>query len=175
VQTTDASLVRFAVRLPIAATNVVIKPAPTGDPTRDDQLAQMLYQLAPVSLKPGATYVLSVNYNMAPGAGGNPGAGSGATAVTGPASAPSSGTPGWVFAAVLVALAFVPLVVIMMRRRSSAGSGVVEDVEDSAAADEAADSGDEEDDAPGSDDIPPPPPPPARPTRADDDAEPRPR
>ena len=143
VQTTAASLVRFAVRLPIAATNVVIKPAPAGDPTRDDQLAQMLYPLAPVSLKPGATYTLSVNYNLAPGAG-SPGAASDATG-EGSAPAASSSAPGWVFAVLLVAVAVVPLVVMVIRRRSAtsatADAEVAEDDADGVAPDEPADPG----------------------------------
>ena len=153
LQTTDASQVRFAVRLPLAATNVSIKPAWEGDPARNEQLGQMLYGLPAVNLKPGTTYTLTVDYELAPGAATTGTGASAGTSAGGAAPATAPGTPPWVFALLLVAVALVPLLFMVVRRRgAAAAAGDDDEDEDVDAGGSADDPDDAEVDKPATDD-----------------------
>jgi hypothetical protein len=144
-QTTFATQVRFAVRLPLAATNVAIKPAPEGDPVKNEQLAQMLYGLPPVNLKPGSTYVLDVSYDLAPGAATGGSATGGSTTGAGVTGAPAANnTPLLMFVFVIAVIILASLAIMMTRRGRSAPDASGDDDED---ADESASDGNDDEDA----------------------------
>lgn len=142
-QTTPASQVSFAVRLPVTTTDVTILPAPAEAPQRNDQLGQVLYPLNPVSPKVGSTFTLSVTYGLGGSAANQAGANQGSATTT------PSGAPSWLFPVVIIAIALVPVVVLVMRRRRPATQDDGDDDEREEGGDANEDESDEGDDGEG--------------------------
>ena len=123
VQTAPGRALTFAVRIPLAATNVSIVPAPVGDAAKNQELNAMLYGLAPVSLRPGQKYTVTVSYDVPQGAStavdGSQGGTSGQqTGADGAQPSAGNSTPGWLVAVILLAIVLIPVLLLMTRRRT---------------------------------------------------------
>lgn len=118
-QTAPTGAVTFSTRVPLDATNVIITPAPAGDPQTNTTIRQMLYTLAPTRIAVGEHYPFKVEYTLA---GGPSGAGAGSAAGDaagsgGAAGAPSSGAGSIGVVLVLGATALVVLGAWAAQRR----------------------------------------------------------
>jgi hypothetical protein len=116
VQTTDALSVDPAVKTPAGATNVQIKPAPSGQP-RTNSAGEALYTLPQQGTAIGSGFTLEVAFQE------------GAVGSTAPASTSPSGTSPLLYI-VLGILLLVVVVVVLLALRSGLGSGPTDEDED---------------------------------------------
>jgi hypothetical protein len=110
VQTVPASLVTFATRAPIDATNVILNPAAAGEPQTDTSLGQKLYTLEPRKPAVGASIPFTVSYTVV--GGGSGGAAAQATDASGRALP-------WFLAFAAAIFVAMGLMVWSSRRRSA--------------------------------------------------------
>ena len=97
VQTAPTDTVTFAVRVPLAARNVAISPAPVGTPQSDPSLGQALYQLSPQRIATGSSQRFSVAYDVGTEA--------------------AKGAPAWLWVALVAAVAALIVAIAAERRR----------------------------------------------------------
>jgi hypothetical protein len=106
VQSTEASVTGFSVRLPSGAANVVIEPAPAGAPEQNEA-GETLYTLPSKEMAVGSAHQVSASYTLGGGAASNAG---------------GSDREDTVLIALLGMLGVLVVVVVVMLRRQRSGN-----------------------------------------------------